>query len=163
MNKYTCADCGRVGVRAFTTINGRTVCVSGVACNDRQPTRLTRVPAEPVRALPRKRVVAPSVLKPVAVIEQKFDEFYGEDAISVTVNWTGIKLDRPNTGGWCVGPVSKPATHRMVARLVAAINAGVACTPGKGIVRDNGGQTYVASDHHVSGKRMNADLRRLGY
>ncbi len=103
-----------------------------------------------------------SKLKPVAVIKVRFDDYYGEDAVSVTVDWTGVKLDRPNTGGWQIGPASKPATHKMAARMVAAINAGAAITA-DGITADIDGRTYVRSTHHVMGRRMNADLRRLGF
>jgi hypothetical protein len=68
--------------------------------------------------------------------------------------WANV--DRPTTSGWFV---SKPALRD---RLVAAIKAGRAVTP-HGIATDVGGKTYVATTHVVSGRHMNADLKRLGF
>lgn len=93
-------------------------------------------------------------LKATARIEQAAD---GE--ISVTIDWSGpVGLDRPNTGGWGLGP--KHA--KLARRLAAAINAGKATGPAT-IATDVNGRTYVQADHKINGRTMNADLKRLGF
>lgn len=66
------------------------------------------------------------------------------------------ELDRPNTGGWVVG------RRDLVDRLVAALMAGVVCEDPH-VEVDVDGNTYVATTRRVLGRRMNADLRRLGF
>ena len=73
-----------------------------------------------------------------------------------TVHPIWANVDRPNVGGW--GHIPYP----LAVRLKAALEAGVAL--GTTEVRtDIYGETYVNAEHLVSGKRMNADLNRLGF
>lgn len=65
-------------------------------------------------------------------------------------------VDRPNTGGIVV------RGRALADRLARAIRDGVAIT-GDAVLVDNAGQTYVDARHHVLGRTVNADLRRLGY
>jgi hypothetical protein len=91
-------------------------------------------------------------LRPTATISTD------HEGIHVVVTWEGAPLDRPSTGGFCLKP-----THMALAkRLVKAIEAGVVYrTPS--IERDVYGQTYVRAGCRVLGRRLNADLLRLGY
>lgn len=80
------------------------------------------------------------------------------EGIHVTIEWSGAKLDRPNTGGWGLG-----AQHgKLAERLVRCINAGKA-TGTPTIATDVNGKTYVSAPHKVFGRTMNADLKRLGF
>lgn len=96
---------------------------------------------------------------PGAVLEYvEADDAYGIPAHwSVTPVWPNV--DRPISSSWSVG--QNPGLGR---RLVNAIEAGVVCTNPK-VMTDVNGQTYVSHDGHlrVSGRRMNADLKRLGF
>lgn len=78
-----------------------------------------------------------------------------EHGVLVSPIWEGV--DRPNVGGWVTTP-------RLATRLVNAILAGAVHKNAR-IVKDVNGQTYVTSDAYliVSGKYMNADLKRLGF
>lgn len=80
-----------------------------------------------------------------------------EDGGTVWVMWKGQLLDRPCTYGISVG-----RDKALIARLVKAVNDGAAF-PNPVIVRDNNGDSYVRSETKVHGRRLNADLRRLGY
>ena len=77
-------------------------------------------------------------------------------AVAVHPVWSGV--DRPDTGGWTV------STTKMALRLVAAIRAGFVCTNPR-VMTDVHGKTYVTHDGHsrILGRRMNADLKRLGF
>ena len=68
--------------------------------------------------------------------------------------WSNV--DRPHAFGWIV------TSRALAERLRAAVLAGVVLTDPK-IKTDTGGQTYVEHKTHVLGRRMNADLRRLGF
>lgn len=66
------------------------------------------------------------------------------------------RVDRPDTGGYGV-------RGRAIAdRLAKAIRAGKAIT-GEAVLVDVNGRTYVDARHHVLGRTLNADLRRLGF
>jgi hypothetical protein len=97
-------------------------------------------------------MAATTNLSPVAVITQ--DGVDGD--IHIFPRWEGV--DRPETGGWAVGP----QRAILAKRLAAAINAGVVCT-NPVVKTDVNGKTYVSHDHGVMGRRMNADLKRLGF
>jgi len=65
-------------------------------------------------------------------------------------------VDLPDGFGWLI------RGERLARRLEAALRAGA--TLRKAEVRTNlNGQTYVADEHRVMGRTMNADLRRLGF
>jgi len=81
-----------------------------------------------------------------------------DDSLYVEVTWTGVELDRPSTGGICV----KKTDRKLAERLKRAIEAQVVHVNPK-VVKDLFQQTYVQSDCRVMGRRLNADLRRLGY
>lgn len=78
----------------------------------------------------------------------------GIDGYSVHPIWCGV--DRPDVGGWMV------KDRKMADRLTSAILTGAAFERVEYAV-DVNGQTYVAARHAVMGKRMNADLKRLGF
>lgn len=68
--------------------------------------------------------------------------------------WSGV--DRPRGVGYV-------CSDRLTAeRLRCAINAGVVFVDPQ-VGRDVNGKTYVQARSTVMGKRMNADLRRLGF
>lgn len=83
-----------------------------------------------------------------------------EDNSSIHINpiWAGV--DRPNTGGWCVPNDAKG--KKLAKRLAAAIMAG-ACAKFQKVSTDRNGKTYVSCGHEVIGRRINADLKRLGF
>jgi hypothetical protein len=74
--------------------------------------------------------------------------------LSVWTVWQGV--DRPCTAGMSV------RTRGQAGRLRAAILAGVAVTV-EGVGIDVNGQTYVREQWHVLGRRLNADLTKLGF
>jgi hypothetical protein len=79
-----------------------------------------------------------------------------DGSLHVEPIWKGV--DRPNVGGWAVGP-----THRALAeRLCRAVRSGAAFGDVTAKV-DVNGATYINASHLVLGRHMNADLRRLGY
>jgi hypothetical protein len=76
--------------------------------------------------------------------------------IEVCPVWEGV--DRPTSSGWVL-----PATRTDLAeRLSRAIEGGAAC-PNPVIKTDVNGKTYVNHGCVVLGRRMSADLKRLGY
>ena len=88
-----------------------------------------------------------------AVVEQ-----YGDNPnhYIVSADWSSAGVDRPISSGTVVNG------KKVAERLARAIEDGVAY-PYQGILTDVNGQTYVAQGHNVMARRMNADLRRLGY
>ena len=60
--------------------------------------------------------------------------------------------------GWTV----KPTEIALARRLARAIETGVAFTAVE-MKRDVNGKTYVSAAAQVLGRRMNADLKRLGF
>jgi hypothetical protein len=75
--------------------------------------------------------------------------------ILVSPIWRGV--DRVNTSGTSCG-----LNQALAERLKRAIEAGAAYPPVEVCV-DVNGQTYIRTDHNVMGRRINADLRRLGF
>ena len=79
-----------------------------------------------------------------------------EDGISVFVETVEPKLDRPQSRGWSV------KDEKMAARLSRAIEAG-AVSPNPEVREDVNGETFMSCGVNVMGRRMNADLKRLGF
>lgn len=82
----------------------------------------------------------------------------GETTVLIEVSpvWEGV--DRPTSGGWVL-----PATRTdLVKRLALAIEGGAAC-PNPVVRTDVNGKTYVDYGCVILGRRLNADLKRLGY
>ena len=80
------------------------------------------------------------------------------DVISVRPVWDapGITLDRPIVHGWSL------TNRKLVPRLVAALRAGVVYDNAT-VATDVDGNTYVAATSRVLGRKLSADLKRLGY
>jgi hypothetical protein len=82
----------------------------------------------------------------------------GGTRYTVNVHWTGAKLDRPHTFGWSTGSSSD-----LAARLARAVNAGAVFSNPE-VVKDVNGKTYVEADQvPMIGRRLNADLTRIGF
>lgn len=69
---------------------------------------------------------------------------------------TDITVDRPNLHG--IGCKDRKTAER----LVRAINAGKVFTFER-IERDVNGKTFIVAGCNVWGRRLNADLKRLGF
>jgi len=67
-------------------------------------------------------------------------------------------VDRTRVAGWWL----PKAKLDLAKRLARAIRAGVA-TPPEDIRTDVNGRTFLATKTVIIGRRMNADLRRLGF
>lgn len=104
-----------------------------------------------------------ATLTPVATITTRtYPGLNGDDeSLTVVVTWTGAPLDRTDGLAWSVGPDS-PRSRKLAARLVAAVNAGAVFGPAE-IRTDVNGRTYVQASARILGRRMNADLKRLGF
>ena len=76
--------------------------------------------------------------------------------LSVHAIWTGV--DRFDVGGWTVGKNDVV----LAERLQRAIIAGAAFCDIQ-ILTDKNGQTYVGATSVILGRKMNADLRKLGF
>lgn len=97
---------------------------------------------------------------PIPVVHER--EYYaGEVMWTVDYDWSGVHVDRPNTGGIATGPGAKG--RKLADRLAAATRAGRAFTDHRHITTDNAGQTYVCAHGTVMGKYLNADLKRIGF
>jgi hypothetical protein len=82
--------------------------------------------------------------------------FSKEDGFEITIDWDA-QVDRKNTGGWGVG-----FNQSLAKRLAAAVDAQKAFEV-LGIHTDVDGKTYVSWEFKVFGRRMDTDLRRLGF
>lgn len=81
-----------------------------------------------------------------------------DDSIVVRVRWEGGEVDRREWGGW-----SLPKRHMALAvRLRDAINTQKVLRNPK-IAKDVHGKTFILAFNPISGRRMNADLARLGF
>lgn len=67
-----------------------------------------------------------------------------------------VGVDRPYCSGWVV-------EEKLVKRLTAAIEGEAAKETNINVRTDIDGKTYVSFNLMVSGRTMNADLKRLGY
>jgi hypothetical protein len=77
-----------------------------------------------------------------------------EHGLSVTPVWSGV--DRPRSYSMVVN------RQALASRLKTAILAG-AVFPVRGILTDVNNETYTDFDHNVMARRLNADLKRLGF
>lgn len=98
------------------------------------------------------RAARSPVLRPIAEITTE------PGRIHVNVVWTGVALDRPSTGGWGLGANEM----KLAQRLKRAIDAGAVLVDPE-VKEDVYGQTFVSATSRVLGRRMNADLVRLGF
>jgi len=89
-----------------------------------------------------------------AAVLDRADIVVHADHFSVFPIYKGV--DRPRAAGWSV------RTMRDAQRLKAAIEAGAAITEAT-VHTDTEGKTFVHGTGHVLGRRLNADLRRLGF
>jgi hypothetical protein len=90
----------------------------------------------------------PEGLKAVEITQEAPKEFV------VRARWEGV--DRPVTSGIV-------ATSMAVALRLKQAHEDGATLENKGIETDVSGQTYVNESWKVLARRLNADLRRLGY
>lgn len=79
------------------------------------------------------------------------------DGFKVEVHWDHPSgLDRPKTYSILVG------SKKLAERLARAIEAGVVVT-NPSLATDIDGNTFVACDHNVMGRTLDADLKGLGF
>lgn len=76
----------------------------------------------------------------------------------VSTTWSGPGLDRVD--GY--GVTLRPTKGALAARLKSAIDAGAAF-PDPVLKTDVNGKTYVSHGLAVLGRRLNADLKALGF
>lgn len=89
------------------------------------------------------------------IIHRQTDKDLG-DHLTVAPLWKGV--DRPYVGGMALSP-SKIVLARRFARAMVdgvAFRSIEVCT-------DVEGHTYVSATNKVLGRRLNADLKRIGY
>ena len=91
-------------------------------------------------------------LRPVAEIKLSAHS----DGWTVWITYPDAGVDRPCSHGIGVGNI------KLAKRLEKAINAGVVVTNQK-IAKDDQGKTYVNDKSQVIGRKLNADLKRLGF
>lgn len=80
------------------------------------------------------------------------------EGISVFPYWKGV--DRPQGAGW--GLRNTPRDLKLARRLKAALEAG-AVYRNVTVGTDVDGNTYASTEGHILGRRLNADLTRLGF
>lgn len=99
----------------------------------------------------------PNLGQPVKLdrVEVTRDE---DGSLTVFPYYAGV--DRPQGCG--MGLRDDPAGRKLAARLVAAIEAGVAY-PNPVLAVDVAGKTYAKTGLAVVGRRLNADLKRVGF
>ena len=86
-------------------------------------------------------------------------EMDGGKHLCVEVHTTA-DVDRKRVYGWMLK--ATPSDQKLAAHLIQAIHAGKALTVG-GILTDVNGKTYLNTNTMVTGRTMNADLKRLGF
>jgi|TARA_R110000824_G_scaffold190282_5_gene371798 hypothetical protein len=91
-------------------------------------------------------------LTPVAKIEDQPGHGF-----TVRIYYPHANVDRPSTYGLSTGK-----NRKIAERLAAAINAGVAVVDTE-VLTDVNGDTYVSGRNQFYGRRLNADLKRLGF
>lgn len=92
---------------------------------------------------------------PVAIVDVEITpNEHDPRAYSVTPVFSGV--DRPRSFSWAL--TSRP----LCERLARAVRAGKAISD-FGAATDSAGKTYATFKLHVLGRRMNADLLRLGF
>lgn len=95
-----------------------------------------------------------AIITPKAIVEKRGEE--NPNHYLVSPDWSALGVDRPISFGVVVNG------KKVAERLARAIEDGVAY-PFQGIKTDINGKTYVGTEYNVMAKRMNADLKRLGY
>lgn len=86
------------------------------------------------------------------------------DGITVWFHWKGTEgevIDRPECGGISVGKPS-PKAEMLARRVSAALRAQKLFGPAE-LATDIFGKTYVRADCRVIGRRLNADLIKIGF
>lgn len=83
------------------------------------------------------------------------DEYRETDSYVVEAHWSDV--DRPVVHG-----ISTGGNLKLAERLRTAILAG-AVYRNPEVRTDNGGKTYVSTTCMVLGRKLNADLKRLGF
>ena len=81
-----------------------------------------------------------------------------KDGIHVDAFAVDSNVDRPHLAGWLLGSKN----GRLASRLAIACEAGAAVEI-LAVTSDRYGNTLHVKRNHVIGRRMNADLTRLGY
>jgi len=90
------------------------------------------------------------------------------DAPSLFVNVLALPalgLDRDHFFGWSVGKASEKKSRALAERLKAAVLAGAVFAGEVESRKDVNGRTFLSSTGccRVMGRRLNADLARLGF
>ena len=106
-------------------------------------------------------MTATAIPAPTTEITREFESWAGGFVIKVYVVWEGAGVDRPRTTSVVVG-LDSPAKRRLAGPYSAAVRAGVVFA-NPHIRTDIHGSTYVEARSMVSGRRFNADLKRLGF
>lgn len=98
-------------------------------------------------------------LKPTAIIvPEKNTGGLHEPGIMVEVHWSGADIDRPNTTNWLLGPKKMDLAKRLKK---AVDEGGVFSNPR--IVKDMNDKTYVTADGYITGRLLNAELKKRGF
>jgi hypothetical protein len=87
----------------------------------------------------------------------------GDDRPSLAVS--AVSPERPDLEArysMATGYVDDPKAKKLAERLSKAINAGKAFTTPR-VMTDTAGKDYLGFDVEVSGRHLNADLKRLGF
>jgi hypothetical protein len=99
-------------------------------------------------------------------IEERNDDALGASpSLFVTVYALPVLgLDRDHVYGWSVGPAGSPKAAKLAERLKAAVLAGAALQGEAEPAKDVNQRTYLrGGSPAVMGRRLNADLARLGF
>ncbi len=97
-------------------------------------------------------------------IEERQDDALGAEAsLFVTVFALPVLgLDRDHVFGWSTGLAGSKKAKALAERLRAAILSGAAFGPAE-VRKDIKERTYLSANSPIMGRRMNADLARLGF
>lgn len=99
----------------------------------------------------------------VEIESRQEDALGAEPSLFVTVfARPHLGLDRDHVFGWSVGLAESSKSKVLAHRLSNAILGGVAFGPAE-VRTDLKGRTYLSANSPIMGRRMNADLRRLGF
>lgn len=92
-----------------------------------------------------------------ATVTEGTDDF-GHPEILVEAHVEGVQVDRPRIMGWSLPPRKRD----LAQRLVRAIHAGAVFDDPQ-VKTDVYDKTYIDARCKVLGRKLNTDLRRLGY
>jgi hypothetical protein len=94
---------------------------------------------------------------------ENFGEVYSSSLFVNVLAKPVLGLDRSHVYGWSVGTPG-PKAEQLAARLSAAVLAGKVFQGEAETRTDVNGKTYLSAQGcQVFGRRMNADLQRLGF